>query len=117
VPSGPPGVGLAWELGAKAVAGRPGPGGKAGYTSARRGGRRRAGLAGRTGLGARREAQTDERHAPLHDQRVGRDLTETPVVVRAGGERRLGGRLDDGEEGSAPGRGAPDGEAGRLPAT
>src|SRR5438445_1012605 len=115
VPSGPRGVGLAWEVGAKAVAGRRGPGGKGGYTRARRGGRRRAGLAGRTGLGARREAQTDERHAALHDQRVGRDLAETPVVVRAGGELRLGGRIDDGEEVSALVRGALDQEADRLP--
>src|SRR5438046_6999045 len=57
-------------------AGDPGPGHRGGP---------RAGLAGRTGKGALREAQSDQEPAALDDQEVGRHLTEPPVVVGARG--------------------------------
>src|SRR6267142_6274775 len=46
----------------------------------------RAGLSGRSGLGAARETQANSGHPPLDDQKVGRHLTEPPVVVRPLGE-------------------------------
>src|SRR5712691_1748957 len=76
------GVRLARELGEEPRGGRRGLVGQAGDPGPRDCGGRWARLAGRTGRGSPREAEPYERDATLHDEEVGRHLTEPPVVIR-----------------------------------